>query len=236
MVSGIPDSAPLTLLAVREMVRGKTDTAGALATFRGWLEDGISGTNPNVVLGAAHTMASAGEVDEALTLLEPVRELEPMAYMVQLYLGLHQPRYAAEKVKAMAALEEDHTLTQLAGAWVGLAGGGSAKAVEDAYHTFQDFIDKYAPSAKLLNGVATACMLQGNFDEAFAILSTALEVNANDPETLANLVVVGNHAGKSQDVIDRWLLQLRGVAPSHTLLSNIDSLESKFAAAAANYS
>ncbi|KNC53065.1 protein transporter [Thecamonas trahens ATCC 50062] len=228
------DTDATALLAVRELVIGSTDEVGratALETFRKWLGDGISAGNAMVVLGAAQLMVADGAVDEALTLLSGSTELEPMAYMVYVYLQMNQVRYAEEKVKAMVAIEEDNTLTQLAGAWVGIAKGKSA--LQEAYHVFQDFVDKYQPSTKLLNGVAACCMHQGNFEEAEAVLVSALELNANDADTLANLIALAQHTGKASDVIDRYMAQLAARDAAHPLLASKADLETRFAAAAA---
>ncbi|KAE8700783.1 Coatomer subunit epsilon-1 [Hibiscus syriacus] len=70
-------------------------------------------------------------------------------------------------------IDEDHTLTQLANAWLNLAMGGSK--IQEAYMIVQDFSEKYPMTGSILKGKA----------------------DAKDPETLAKLVVCNLHLDKS---------------------------------------
>ncbi|KAL9366061.1 hypothetical protein Peur_037260 [Populus x canadensis] len=106
-----------------------------------------------------------------------------------------QVRLCGETVEDHATDCEDHTLTQLASAWLNLAVGGSK--IQEAYLTFQDLSEKYPMTGLILNGKAVCCMHMGNFDEAETLLLEALNKDAKDPETLANFVVCSLHIGKS---------------------------------------
>lgn len=99
----------------------------------------------------------------------------------------------------MQQIDEDHTLTQLANAWLNMAvvltlyftvvltnkkwpisaliyfllnQGGSK--IQEAYLIFQDFSEKYPMTSLVLNGKAVCCMHMGNFDEAETLLLEAL--------------------------------------------------------------
>ncbi|MBA0765352.1 hypothetical protein Gotri_014565, partial [Gossypium trilobum] len=95
------------------------------------------------------------------------------ALNVQIFIKMHRSDYAERQLRVMQQIDEDHTLTQLANAWLNLAVGGSK--IQEAYLIFQDFSEKYPMTGLILNGKA----------------------DAKDPETLANLVVCGLHLGKS---------------------------------------
>ncbi|XWS20744.1 hypothetical protein CRYUN_Cryun31cG0129000 [Craigia yunnanensis] len=69
--------------------------------------------------------------------------------------------------------------------------------MQEAYLIFQDFSEKYPMTGLILNGKAVCSMHMGNFDEAETLLLEALNKDAKDPETLANLVVCSLHLGKS---------------------------------------
>ncbi|CAK9147460.1 unnamed protein product [Ilex paraguariensis] len=123
------------------------------------------------------------------------------ALNVQIFLKMNRSDYAEKQLRIMQQIDEDHTLTQLANAWLNLAVGGSK--IQEAYLIFQDFSEKYQMTSLILNGKAVCCMHMGNFDEAETLLLEALNKacskllsDAKDPETLANLIVCCLHLGK----------------------------------------
>ncbi|RVX00518.1 Coatomer subunit epsilon-1 [Vitis vinifera] len=94
------------------------------------------------------------------------------ALNVQIFLKMHRSDYAEKQLKIMQQMDEDHTLTQLANAWLNLAVGGSK--IQEAYLIFQDFSEKYQMTGLILNGKAVCCMHMGHFDEAESLLLEAL--------------------------------------------------------------
>ncbi|KAG6502202.1 hypothetical protein ZIOFF_042091 [Zingiber officinale] len=120
----------------------------------------------------------------------------------------------------MQQIDEDHTLTQLANAWLDLAVGGSK--IQEAYLIFQDFSEKYG---MVLNGKAVCCIHMGRFDEAESLLLEALNKDAKDAETLVNLVVCSLHLSKPST---RFLNQLKLSHPDHMLPKRLAAAEDNF--------
>ncbi|KAG0478018.1 hypothetical protein HPP92_012737 [Vanilla planifolia] len=149
--------------------------------------------------------------------------MELLALNVQIYIKMHRSDYAEKQLKIMQQIDEDHTLTQLANAWLNLAVGGSK--IQEAYLIFQDFAEKYQMTAMILNGKAVCCIHMGRFDEAETLLLEALNKDAKDAETLANLVVCSLHVGKSAS---RYLSQLKLSHPEHLLVKRVASAEDNF--------
>lgn len=121
------------------------------------------------------------------------------ALNVQIFIKMHRSDYAEKQLRIMQQIDEDHTLTQLANAWLNMAvvltvyftvvltnkkwpisaliyfplnQGGSK--IQEAYLIFQDFSEKYPMTSLVLNGKAVCCMHMGNFDEAETLLLEAL--------------------------------------------------------------
>lgn len=122
------------------------------------------------------------------------------ALNVQIFLKMHRSDYAEKQLKIMQQIDEDHTLTQLANAWLDLAvvitfflslllltrccraltminvvmscQGGSK--IQEAYLIFQDFSEKYQQTGIILNGKAVCSMHMGRFEDAESLLLEAL--------------------------------------------------------------
>jgi len=83
---------------------------------------------------------------------------------VQILIAMDRADLAAKKHATMQKVDDDATITLLAGAWVALAQGGDA--VSDAVQSFQELAERFGGSLPLLNGHASALMLQGKVSEA----------------------------------------------------------------------
>ena len=62
--------------------------------------------------------------------------------------------------------------------------------MKEALFIYQDLVDKYSGTSKLLNGLAVCNLKMNKYEEAQTLLMEALEKNPNDPETLSNLILV----------------------------------------------
>lgn len=125
------------------------------------------------------------------------------AMLVQLYLKMFRTDLAEKELKTMKSQDEDSVLTMLASAWINLSPGSTK--VQDAVYVYEELIDKYGSSVMLLNGVAVGKMQLGLFEEAETALQEALTKASNDPDSLANIIVVANHLGRPQEVINRYI-------------------------------
>lgn len=155
-----------------------------------------------------------------------------MALTVQILLSMDRPDAAERTAKAMAALDDDATLSQLAGAFVALAQGGS-KVTEAAY-AFQEAGDKHGWSAKLHCAAAACHGAQGAWDDAERSLAEALACDGKDADVLASLVVTNLHLGRRGGAkLRAYLAQLKAVDPNHAFLQRAAAAETAFNAAAA---
>jgi coatomer protein complex subunit epsilon len=172
-----------------------------------------------------------------------VRSILSQALQVQTYLRLSRLDLARKQLQAMKSAEDDATLTQLTEAWVNIFLGG--EKTQEAFYIFQELAEKHSVTVKLLNGKAVCHIHSGRFEEAEDLLMEALERNNSDEETLANLVVVGRHRGKADDVITRyirwvvtdrsWSWMLRLTVTLGPLVQEQDRCEKLFADAAKNF-
>ncbi|KAK8960653.1 Coatomer subunit epsilon-1 [Platanthera guangdongensis] len=224
VIDEINSSAPTALQAVKLLALYLSgDKGSAISSLREWLSDAAIGHNPILRLVAGIIYMHEQDYNEALKHTNTGGTMELLALNVQIYILMHRSDYAEKQLKAMQQIDEDHTLTQLANAWLNLAVGGSK--IQEAYLIFQDFSEKYQMTGMILNGKALCCMHMGRFDEAEALLLEALNKDAKDAETLANLIVCSLHVGKSAS---RYLSQLKLAHPDHILVKRISSAEDSF--------
>ncbi|KAI8469713.1 MAG: epsilon-COP [Monoraphidium minutum] len=233
VISEIPDSASTSLLAIKLLAQysGKRVTPeAATAMAAEWLADAACNRNPYVRLAAGLIYAAEGNEVEALKAANaggPL-SLELMALCVQVYLEMNRVDKAEQQVKAMSAVDDDATVTQLATAWVGVQLGGAK--VQEASYIYQELGDKHAWTPKLHAGLAVCRMKMGEWEDAERDLLDALGKSAQDADTLANLITVALHLGKPTA---RYAAQLKALAPGHPATARYDAAEELFARAAA---
>lgn len=226
VINEIDESAATPLQAVKLLAMYLASPANKEATISSlqeWLGDPAIGNNPILRLIAGIIFMHEEDFNEALKHTHAGGTMELHALNVQIFLKMHRSDYAEKQLRIVQQVDEDHTLTQLATAWLNLAVGGSK--IQEAYLIFQDFSEKYPMTCLILNGKAVCCMHMGNFDEAETLLLEALNKDAKDPETLANLVVCSLHLGKPAS---RFLSQLKISHPDHLLVRRAASAEENF--------
>ncbi|KAJ9691308.1 hypothetical protein PVL29_013478 [Vitis rotundifolia] len=226
VINEIDSSAATPLQAVKLLalyLSSPENKESTISSLKEWLGDPAIGNNPILRLIAGIVFMHEQDYNEALKHTHPGGTMELHALNVQIFLKMHRSDYAEKQLKIMQQMDEDHTLTQLANAWLNLAVGGSK--IQEAYLIFQDFSEKYQMTGLILNGKAVCCMHMGHFDEAESLLLEALNKDAKDPETLANLVVCSLHLGKQSS---RYLSQLKLSHPDHVLVTRASAAEEAF--------
>ncbi|CAM0901974.1 unnamed protein product [Alopecurus aequalis] len=203
---------------------GAGNKESAISKLKELLGDAALGSNPILRLVAGTIFMHEQDYAEALKHTNPAGgSMELLALNVQIYLQMHRPDHAEKQLRVMQKLDEDHTLTQLASAWVHLVMGGSK--IQEAHLIFQDFSEKYPATCMILNGKAQCLMHMGNFEQAEGLLLESLNKDANDAQTLANLIVCSLKVGKPAS---RYLNQLKLAHPEHMLVKRMSSAEDSF--------
>ncbi|KAA8537085.1 hypothetical protein F0562_029563 [Nyssa sinensis] len=226
VINEIDSSAATPLQAVKLLalyLSSPDNKETTISSLHEWLGDPAIGSNPILRLIAGIVFMHEQDYNEALKHTNAGGTIDLHALNVQIFLKMHRSDYAEKQLRIMQQIDEDHTLTQLANAWLNLAVGGSK--IQEAYLIFQDFSEKYQMTSLILNGKAVCCMHMGNFDEAETFLLEALNKDAKDAETLANLVVCSLHLGKPSS---RYLSQLKLSNPDHMLVKRTSAAEESF--------
>ncbi|KAA8490856.1 Coatomer subunit epsilon [Porphyridium purpureum] len=218
VIQQVSDSSPVAMQAVRLLAMYRKDPAGqreiAELTLREWVADPVSGSNPALLLVAAIVFSEAGNYDDALRCAHNGQSLEHSALKIQILLMIDRADAARKELEGMKRTDEDHTLTQLASAWVNLA-AEDADTIREALYTYQELLERHGSTDLILNGIASCQLALKQTAEADATLQEAISRNPNCPETLINMITVAHQRQKPAELIARYFAQLQTVDPGN---------------------
>eukprot|EP01089_Gocevia_fonbrunei_P016458 TRINITY_DN5101_c0_g1_i1.p1 TRINITY_DN5101_c0_g1~~TRINITY_DN5101_c0_g1_i1.p1 ORF type:complete len:312 (+),score=64.45 TRINITY_DN5101_c0_g1_i1:92-1027(+) len=245
----VSDSSPPALQAVKclaSYLSSPQNKSIALQTISSYLSDVSSnaGVSANTIrLIAALIFSLESDYDKAITSIHsPVDSLplESHALLIQLYIQIDRVDLAQKELSKMQSVDEEATITQLTSAWVNLAIGTEDK-IEEAVVIYTELIQKWNTTVSLLNGLTVCHLLkasQGNKEElklAEKEGMTALEKDGNNVETLINLIVVYQLAGKSSEAVQRFVKKVKSSAAEHVWSKMVTDAEESFDRNAARF-
>lgn len=188
--------------------------------------DGTAPTDDASCIVAALILNNENNPEDAMRILSKSDCLEARAATVYTLLQMDRVDLAVKELKKMNEIDEDATLTQLALAWVNMAVGKDK--LKDAYYIYQEMMDKYGQSPRLLVAQSAVLILQGKYKDAEALLHDAQLRDANNCDALVNLVAVSQFVGKDYEVIKRTIAQLQDIDSSHPWLADMKAKEALF--------
>eukprot|EP00158_Paraphelidium_tribonemae_P001450 Partr_v1_DN24415_c0_g1_i1_m66443 putative Coatomer protein complex, subunit epsilon len=180
----------------------------------------------------AEVLLGCGLVDECISVLAPHvgEDVECGCLAVLALLRLNRLDFAGKQFESLRdKFGSDTPLIQLTEAWVNIASGG--EKYQDAFYCFQELLETFGASAKILCGQAVCRMAVGKFDEASRLLQDALSKSAGDPDVLCNLITCDLYLQKP---LDGYLEQLENIAPGHLMLKERELKSKAFDNAAAS--
>ncbi|RHZ87962.1 hypothetical protein Glove_27g11 [Diversispora epigaea] len=247
VITEIKDTDPIDLKAVKILAvylqsksggqTSDTKKEEALKELKEVILDDVTNTlNSTVQIVAGSIYYHEGLFEEALKILSRHnKNLECVALIIQIYLQLDRLDFAKRELAATKTWAEDAMLAQLIEAWVGLKTGGDK--YQEAYYIYEEIAQSpISNTVKVLNGQAVCKIHLGKYLEAESLLLEALNKDNDDPDTLVNLIVVSNLLGKSTEVINRYINQLKDVTPNHAFLQDLDLKTSLFDRASQRFS
>ncbi|CAD7094118.1 unnamed protein product [Hermetia illucens] len=226
--SEIKENNPTALVAFRylyEYLENPEKREEITQFFINKLQGDLGDTNIWLMTGAI-VFCREELYENALKVLQGNDDLECMALSIYCLLKMNRIDLAKPILAKMQEKSDDATLTQLAQAWIGVLSGGDQ--LQDAYHIFQEFCDKYSATPLLLNGQAVCHIGQERHDEAEDVLKESLAKKHNDYDTLVNLIVLSHLTGKSAEVIGRYVEQLKQFYPNSGFVTDYTKKASEF--------
>lgn len=155
--------------------------------------------------------------------------MEQILLKLQIYIKMNRNDLAKEQLTLLQQADEESILTQLGSVYTAVANGRSH--AQDAIHVLSSLSEQYGPSIMLLNCTAVAYMVNEQYDAAEGALSQALAElsdSQTDVDVLINLLVCSQHQGKSPDVMEPYLAQLKAGYPTHPFVEGLMRVEAAF--------
>jgi len=197
-----------------------------VSDLKEWMKDGVRANDPLQQLIAATIFFTHGSLQDALRCVHQSSHIECIALLAQIYLRINRLDLASKEMRRMEQADDDHTLTQLTRAWIGIAEGGERLA--EAVQTLTTLSERYGSSATLLNGLGVAALQQRKYGEAEQNFLRALEKKPSDTDAITNLISTYTLQNKSTEIVQRQLNQLASIAPKHPALVTRKALEDQF--------
>lgn len=182
----------------------------ALKTLAGTGEPG-----PTALLAAAQVCLDVGDTAAAYQFATSgASTTELWACKIQILLRIDRLDMAKREVVALQRVAEESVVAELCQIYAHLATGSSMAS--DAEHAINSLLEQYGPSVYLMNLLAAALALQGDYAAAETKLQECLrDLQDEQPaqhETLVNLVAVQTQLGKTTEA-NATLEQLLTAAP-----------------------
>jgi Coatomer epsilon subunit len=155
-----------------------------------------------VQLAVAQVLMAAGDLQAAYPMAAAVRKKLPEAWACQIQILLQWNRLdlAQQELKSFQSTFEESVVAELTNIYVQLFQGRTGGA--SAEHSITALSEQYGPSVYLLNLMAAAHGVQGDYAAAETKLQMAT-TDFNDsaqPETAVNTIAVNTHLHKPYDL------------------------------------
>jgi len=186
-----------------------------------------------VAILAATIYIHEDDLETALSFVQEHDYPETISLTLQIYLRMARPDLAKKELKKLIDRDEDAVLSQLSQAWINMDEGDDK--TREALYTFEELIDRYGGTSQLLNAQAACLICQEKYEEADKAIQDALLKDSNNQETLINLIVLSAHISRHEEVVNRYITQLRQNFPESRFVKEYLAKENEFNELCVNY-
>jgi coatomer subunit epsilon len=219
--------------AIRILAQHSLNDASAVDSAASLAE--AEGEDATVQICCGTVLAASGHSSEAASLLSKHQgNLEAVMLLTQIHLSQNRSDLAMREVQSAKRWAQDSLLINLAEAWLGMRLGG--EKYQSAFYIFEELastLSVTSPTAFVGQVVSETHM--GRLPEAEAGLEQALQAASEDPQAIANSIVLASIMGKKQEELGIMLERLTQLDAGHALLTDVEEKKQLFDSAAAKY-
>lgn len=175
---------------------------------------------------AATILNEANLSEDAFRAVSRFEGLEARSSKVFTLVKMNKRKLAHQEVRKMNQIDEDATLSQLANALV--TSFGASGKVKDALYIYSEMADKYGRTTDLEMHQAIVSILTQDYAAAEELLESALERDNKDADVLINSLVAAQLNEKDDEVVERYMSQLKHDHPNHPWVVDLAAKEAEF--------
>ncbi|KAM9962440.1 hypothetical protein ACTFIW_007738 [Dictyostelium discoideum] len=221
-----PTIAGLQLLA-SYLSKPDENREGTLITITQWISDGVVKFNYHLQVIIATIYFNEQLYDEALQILNNCDHIEGLSMLIQIFLKIDRLDLAQKAYDTMKKIvDPDATPALLSLAWINIYNG--EEKLKSALSSFEEMAERYGPTPLLLNGQAVCAIGMKRFEKAESLLLDSIEKNPKNSDTLANLINCYINMKKPNEIIQRFINQLKTLSPKHDWTSAVNEAEALF--------
>lgn len=213
------------------LLNGADDPEEDLAALKGLVEaDGSGSTRLRMLVGLAFWRFGADPNDALRILHSAGSSLEALHVSVSVLLSMDRLDLASKTLERMQSIDEDSTLTQLAGAWLDIATNTEA-SLRNASDTLEQLTLKWQATPLLVGGLSCVKICQGRFADADKVINDCEGEKTSD--LYVNSIVSAQHEGRR---LDEFIAGLKQLEPAHSFFSEMTTQSGAFDEAAKQFS
>ncbi|EGC39994.1 hypothetical protein DICPUDRAFT_74448 [Dictyostelium purpureum] len=221
-----PTVCGLQLLATY-LLNPQDNRENAMVTVTQWIADGIVRNNYHLQVIIATVFFNEQLFEDALRILNECDSVEGYAMLIQLYLKIDRLDLAQKAYENMKKIvDPDATPALLALSWINIFNG--EEKLKSALSIFEEMSERYGATPLLLNGQAVCALSMRRFEKAESLLLESIDKNQKNADTISNIITCYINMKKPNEIIQRYLNQLKSLQPNHVWTVAVNDAEQLF--------
>jgi coatomer protein complex subunit epsilon len=174
------------------------------------------------------TFILRSDIENALNVLGT--DIESLSLKALILIRINRIDLAQTILSQMQNISVDNPLCHLVEGYIDMLSG----KYQEAFYIFEELLDRFGSSPKLLNSKAVCLCLLGKWNEAENVLKSHIGEGSADIDTISNLITVYANLGK-YDLVEKFVGDLQSSDPFYGRVKDIKLKSQLFDACCQKY-